>query len=106
MDLIAKDFVQHYIFRAAKKVFLNLRIGLFELRDQVLGLKSFGTDITGLSFQSVLLREFASALQKAQTVVIAPGLDIFFTDQIHGPDQFHALKVGAAELRHHSLILA
>lgn len=106
VDLITQDFVEHYIFSTPEEVFLNLRIGLFELCDQILGLEPFGADISGLGAQIVLLREFTGTLQEAEAVVIAPCLDIFFADQIHGAYQFHAFEVGAPEFGHHSLILA
>ena len=41
VDLITQDFVEHHIFRASEEVILNLGIGLFELRDQILGLEPF-----------------------------------------------------------------
>ena len=106
VDLITQDLVQHHIFRAAKEIFLNLGIGLFELRDQVLGLQSFGADAACQGTQGVLFRKFARTLQKAQTVVIAPRLDVLLADQIHRADQFHTFKVGTSEFGHHRLILS
>ena len=38
-------------------------------------------------------------------VVVTPSDNVFFPDQIHGTDQLHALKIGAAELGHHALVL-
>ena len=105
VDLITQDLVQHNIFRAAKEIFLNLGIGLFELRDQVLSLQSLGTDAAGQGAQGILFCKFARTLQKAQTVVIAPCFDVFLADQIHRADQFHTFEVGAPEFGHHSLIL-
>ena len=90
VDLITQDFVEHYIFSTPEEVFLNLRIGLFELCDQILGLEPFGADISGLGAQIVLLREFTGTLQEAEAVGVPPGADVRLLHPVQGPDQPHA----------------
>ena len=44
-------------------------------------------------------------LDKMQSVIIPPVLDVVLADQIHRADQFHALEIGAVQLWHHGLHL-
>ena len=48
VDLIAEHFVEHNVFSAPEEVLLNLRVGLLEHGDEILGLKSLGTEIARL----------------------------------------------------------
>ena len=41
-----------------------------------------------------------------KAVVVTPVDDVFFTDEIHGADQLHSLKVCAPQFGHHALVLA
>ena len=82
MKLVSEDLVEDHIFRAAKEILFHLRIGLFELGDQIFGLEALGTYISGLSAQVVFFRKFAGALQEFQAVVIAPCLNVVFPDQV------------------------
>ena len=43
MKLVSEDLVEDHIFRAAKEILFHLRIGLFELGDQIFGLEALGT---------------------------------------------------------------
>ena len=47
----------------------------------------------------------AGALQKVQSVPIPPSADVGLPNIVHRADQFHAVKIGAVQFRHHGLNL-
>ena len=106
VKFIAQNFVEDYVLCAAEEIFLHLGVGLFQLGDQAFDLEALGADVVRAVAEVVLFCKFAGALQEAQAVVVAPGLDIVLADQVHGADQLHAFEVGAPEFGHHRLVLA
>ena len=94
------------VLNAPEDILLNLRIDLFELRDEVLDLQPLGIGLSVLVAGGTGLGELAGALQEVQSVVVPPVLDISLADEIKRTYQLHALEVGAVELRHHGLHLS
>lgn len=100
--LITDYFVQDDVLRGFEDVFLYLRIGLFELLDEHLGLQSGAADST--FWLSDVLGEAAGALDELEPIEVPPRFHVIFPNEVKRPDEFHTFEVVAVQLWEHRLI--
>ena len=101
---ITDHSVQIDILHTAEDIFLNIRILLAQLPDQILDLRTLGTFFRTAA-GSAAFRETTGTLDKMQIIVIHPVNDVLLAHQIQRTDQFHSRKIRAVQLRHHRLYL-
>ena len=103
--LFVSDYrIKIYIFNTLETIPFHKGICLFQFFDQHLGLQPFRiVDLT--LAQMALLGKSTGTWQETKRIGISPGNDIFLTNQLHGANQLHPLKIRAVKLWHHCLNL-
>ena len=101
---VCHNRIQIHIFHTLKNISLHKRIPLLQGADQFLDLDALGTVLLIIA-GGTRICEFAGTLDKMQSVIIPPCLDVILPHQIQRADQLHPLKIRAVKLRHHRLHL-
>ena len=104
--LISDHRIQVHVFNAFENIGFNEGVVLFQCSNQLLGLKPFRRSRSICMACCAGVCNMAGTLQKMQAIIISPGTNVAFPDQIHRPDQFHPFKICAMQLWHHGLDLA
>lgn len=108
---VAEKLVDTDILCGMEDVALDHRIGFLQLRDDALGFHSL---VPGAGCVGRLRRhgtggagicEVTSALDEVKMILIAPCLDVVFTDKIERADQLHSVKICALQSGEHGLPL-
>lgn len=79
MEFVAQDLVQDDVLRRAEDVALDLGVGLFESGDELFRLETLGVGSAVVGAARAGFSKLAGTLDKAQTVVVTPADDIFFS---------------------------
>lgn len=102
--LISGKSIQRDCVNAVEDGFFNIGIVPFQAAEQVLDFLPLGAAAPIVTNGAVFCKA-TGTLDKFQLIVPPPCDDVILMDTVHGPDQFHSLKMVAVQFGQHSLKL-